>query len=98
MSAAVAKYEAWADEIRAQLASYAKLRKQVRYFPLFAVMTAPVGFCWAAWVALAIFFAWISLWGTTLYITYMRTWQFKEELARTRLEVGRLREEEARSA
>jgi hypothetical protein len=91
MNDAAAKYDAWADEIKGQLDAYSKLRKQVRLFPLFAFVTAPIGFLWAPWVALAIVGAWLSLWGTTLYITYMRTWQYRNELTRTRAEAERLR-------
>jgi hypothetical protein len=95
MTTSAAKYDAWAGEIRGQLEAYAKLRKQVRFFPLFAFLTSPIGLFWAPWVALAIFGAWLSLWGTTLYITYMRTWQYKNELANTRAEAERLRAAEA---
>jgi len=86
-----AKYEAWEAEIQTQLDAYTKLRKQVRFFPLLAIVTAPLGFFWAPWVAAFIVLAWLTLWGTTLYITYMRTWQYRNELATTRAEMARLR-------
>ncbi len=85
------KYEAWAEEIKKQLEAYVKLRRQVRYFPLLALLTAPIGFIWSAAVVFMIAFAWLSLWATTLYITYMRTWQYKNELLKTYDEVERLR-------
>jgi hypothetical protein len=91
MDEPIAKYEAWETEIRRQLDAYTKLRRQVRYFPLIALATAPLGLFWAPWVCVVIVLAWISLWGTTLYITYMRTWQYRNELATTRAEVARLR-------
>jgi hypothetical protein len=91
MAESAEKYEAWEGEIRGQLEAYTKLRKQVRFFPLFAVVTAPMGLIWAPWVAALIVLFWLSLWVTTLYVTYMRTWQFKNELADTRAEVARLR-------
>jgi hypothetical protein len=91
MTEPIAKYEAWEAQIRGQLDAYVKLRKQVRYFPLIAFATAPIGFFWAPWVAIAILLAWLSLWATTLYITYMRTWEYRNELATTRAEVARLR-------
>jgi hypothetical protein len=93
MDEAVAKYEAWAGEIKGQLEAYAKLRKQVRYFPLFALLTAPFGLFASPAVAFMIALAWLGLWGTTLYITYMRTWQYKAELQKTYDEVRRLRED-----
>jgi hypothetical protein len=91
MSDSATKYEAWEAEIVGQLAAYTKLRKQVRLFPLFAFVTAPLGLVWAPWVAVAIVLAWLTIWATTLYITYMRTWQYRNELATTRREVARLR-------
>ena len=33
---------------------------------------------------------WLTLWGTTVYITTMRTWQYENELALTRAELSRL--------
>jgi len=91
MNDSIAKYESWAREIEGQLAAYTKLRQQVRFFPLFALLTAPFGLFKAPWVAILIFFAWLSLWATTLYITYMRTWQYRNELEKTRDEADRLR-------
>jgi hypothetical protein len=91
MAEPAAKYEAWEAEILGQLEAYTKLRKQVRFFPLLAVLTAPIGLFWAPWAAALIVLAWLSMWATTLYITYMRTWQYKNELAITRAEVARLR-------
>jgi hypothetical protein len=90
---AASKYDDWAGEIEAELERYAKLKHGVRRYPLFAVLTAPLGFFVAPWVALAIFLAWIALWATTLYITTMRTWQYRAELRETRAEALRIREE-----
>jgi len=95
MTESVARYEAWERELKAQLAAYVRLRKQVRYFPLFGVVTAPLGFFWAPWLAVSIFFAWVAIWGTTLYITYMRTWQYKNELAQNRIDMAEVRRLEA---
>jgi hypothetical protein len=78
------KRAAWAAEVEAQIGRYAILRKQVRYFPLIAVLTAPLGFIWAPWVAISIFLGWLSLWGTTLYITHMKAWQYRQELLQLR--------------
>ena len=39
----------------------------------------------------------IILWITAIYITYMRTWYYQNELTRTRYEIDRLAEDEARS-
>jgi len=86
-------YEAWAKQLKTQLEAYKKLRRQVRYFPLFALVTSPVGFFWSRSVAFVICLAWLSLWVTTLYITYMRTWQYRNELAQTYLELERVRAE-----
>jgi hypothetical protein len=90
MSDAVEKYEAWAGEIQKQLATFAKLRRDVRFFPLFALLTAPFGLFWAPWLGVAVALVWLTLWGTTLYITTMRTWQYENELALTRAELSRL--------
>lgn len=91
MTAATEKHEAWAAEIRAQLARYATMRKQVRFFPLFAVVTAPFGFFVAPWLALMILIGWLSLWATTLYITHMKGWQYKQELQQIRADIAQLR-------
>jgi hypothetical protein len=89
----LASYEAWVEQIRKQLDSYKKLRRDVRYFPLFAAVTSPIGLFWSRAAAFVICLAWLSLWGTTLYITWMRTWHYKMELEKTLDEVARLREE-----
>jgi len=86
------KYEAWAGELKQQLETYEKLRRQVRYFPLFALLTSPLGFLRSPQAAFVICLAWMSLWATTLYITYMRTWQYRTELRKTNQEVLRLHE------
>jgi hypothetical protein len=91
MSEAAAKYEAWAAQIEGQLEVYKKLRHQVRFFPLFAVVTAPLGFLWGTGLVVMIAVAWLALWATTLYITSMRTWQYKNELLQTYGEIERLR-------
>ena len=85
------KYEAWAAEIEKLLANYAKLRRQVRYLPFLALVTAPLGFIWSSAVAFMIALSWLAIWATTLYITYMRTWQYKKELLLTYDQVERLR-------
>jgi hypothetical protein len=85
------KHEAWAAEIKAHISRYAQLRKQVRYFPLLAFVTAPVGLFWAPWVAIAVFLAWMSFWGTTLYITHMKAWQCRQELQQLRADVAAFR-------
>ncbi len=61
-----ARHEEWILDIRKQLEAYAKLRQQVRYFPLFGVLTAPFGFFVSPFVALLILVAWLSIWATTL--------------------------------
>jgi len=91
MEDAAAKYEAWAEQLRKQLAANAKLRRQVRFFPLFALVTSPVGLLVAPWLTASIALAWILLWGTTLYITYMRTWEYRNELSSALAEVDRIR-------
>jgi len=89
-----AHHEAWLLQIQQQLAVYAKLRRQVRYFPLFAALTAPLGLVASPIVALVIFLAWMSIWATTLYITWMRTWQYSLELADMRADLRRARRAE----
>ncbi len=86
-----AKYEAWEAQLQAQLDAHIKLRKQVRFFPILAIVTAPLGLFVAGWFAGFIVLFWLTIWATTLYITYMRTWQYRNELASTRAEVARLR-------
>ncbi len=88
----VEKYEAWADEIRAQLERYKVLRKQVRHLPLIALLTAPFGLIWSPSIAFMIALSWLSVWGTTLYITSMRAWQYRNELTKTYEEIERLRQ------
>jgi hypothetical protein len=88
VTTSVDRHEAWAAEIKAQLGRYATLRKQVRFFPLFAVVMAPVGFIWAPWVAISIFLAWMGLWVTTLYITHMKAWQYRQELRQLRADAA----------
>jgi hypothetical protein len=85
------KYEEWAEQLKAQLASHKKLRRQVRYFPVFAIVTSAIAFVWSHTAAFVICLAWFCLWATTLYITAMRTWQHKIELTDTYSEIERLR-------
>lgn len=84
MASASENQEAWIAEIKEQLVRYAALRRQVRFFPLFGFLTAPIGLFWAPWVALSILVGWLSLWVTTLYITHMKGWQYRLELEQLR--------------
>ena len=87
----LADFDATGAQLQAQIEGFAKLRRQVRFFPLFAVVTAPLGLFYAKWAAGAIVITWLSFWSATLYITWMRTWQYKGELKRIRSEAARLR-------
>jgi hypothetical protein len=92
MEELIPKYEEWVTSLEAKLDGIARERRQMLYVMLASLVIAPVGFFWSGLVALAIAFLGVLIYGTTIYITEMRRYQWKVELTKTRDELERLRE------
>lgn len=87
------KYEEWIRSLQAKLDGIPRERRQMLYVMLVSLVIAPVGFFWRAMVAFAIAFLGVLIYVTTLYITEMRKYQWNVELAKTRDELEKLRED-----
>jgi hypothetical protein len=81
-------YEMYEKHLGEQLQGFARLRRQVRWFPLFAVLTGvPVWIATQALFGAAVIVVWLIFWGATLYITAMRSWQYTGERKRIQGEI-----------
>jgi hypothetical protein len=83
-------YEAEVVRLEDTSARLRKERAGAKWWLVLLVL-APVGFYFGPFVAFAIFFASIGLWGITLYLTSVRLTERSYELARCREELERLR-------
>jgi hypothetical protein len=88
----VEKYEAWAQKLEQNIVDMARQRAwSWAYLVGGAVLGAGV-WTFQHFVAGAIFTLGVILWITAIYITYMRTWYYQNELKRTRYELERIAE------
>ena len=88
----VPKYEEWVRRLEANLEGLERERRNMKRVLIVATVVSPLGFIWNKWIAIAIFSTGVILFGTTIYITSMRKYQYKAELKRTLAEIDRLRE------
>jgi hypothetical protein len=88
----LAKYEAWAARLEQNIAELARQRRT--FFGIFfgAVVVSALGFFFGWWLGVATIATGIMVCVAGVYITTTRTWEYERELARTRLEVKRLKE------
>ncbi len=92
-------YRAYEEELAVQLDGFARMRRQVRLFPVFAVITGVgVAIAWKLLFGVALAAIWLIFWGATLYITEMRGWQYKGERKRLLDEIAELQKEEEPTA
>ncbi len=81
-------YQAYEKTLGEQLEGFIRLRRQVRWFPLFAVITGvPVGLFTKGIYGAAVVLVWLIFWSSTLYITAMRSWQYAGERKRIQREI-----------
>ncbi|HEY2516062.1 MAG TPA: hypothetical protein VGI39_34560 [Polyangiaceae bacterium] len=94
----VAKYEAWAARLEKSIGELSRQRRT--FFAIFggAVVVSFLGFFFGWWLGVATIATGIMVCVAGLYITTTRTWEYERELARTRLELRRLKEGESSSA
>jgi hypothetical protein len=84
-------YRAYEKTLGEQLEGFTRLRRQVRWFPLFALVTGiPVGIFSKGIYGAAVVLVWLIFWVSTLYITAMRSWQFAGERKRIQVEIRAL--------
>ncbi len=86
----LSKYEAWAAKLEANILEMARQRRwSWAYLGGGAIAMAAV-WRFHHFLAGALLTLGVILWITAIYITYMRTWFYKNELTRTRDEIDRL--------
>ena len=87
----IAKYEAWAARLEANIATLTRQRRS--YFKIFfgAVVLSAVGFFFGAWLGVGTLATGIMVCAAGLYISTTRTWEYQRELARTREEIAHMR-------
>jgi hypothetical protein len=84
-------YQAYEKTLSEQLEGFIRLRRQVRWFPLFAIVTGvPVGLFTRGIYGAAVVLIWLIFWSSTLYITAMRSWQYAGERKRIQREIQEL--------
>ena len=88
------KYEEWIASLESKLDGIKRERRQMLYVMLVCLVISPIGFYWRTMVAFAIAFLGVLFYVTTLYITEMRRYQWKVELAKTKDELEKLRSDE----
>jgi hypothetical protein len=89
----VEKYQAWVARLEQNIAELARQRRT--FFMIFfgAVILSSLGFFFGWWLGVATIATGIMVCVAGLYITTTRTWEYEKELARTRLELKRLKSE-----
>ena len=81
-------YRAYEKTLGEHLAGFVRLRRQVRWFPLFALLTGlPLALATSAFYGGAVVVVWLIFWSSTLYITAMRSWQYTGERKRIQREI-----------
>jgi hypothetical protein len=76
-------YRTYEKTLGEQLEGFVRLRRQVRWFPLFALLTGvPVALTTTVFYGAAVVVVWLIFWSSTLYITAMRSWQYTGERKR----------------
>jgi hypothetical protein len=90
--AQIAKYEAWAKKLEENIVEMARQRAWSWAYLIGGVVVGGVVWQFHHFVAGSIVTLGIILWITAIYITYMRTWYYQNELKRTRYELERLAE------
>jgi hypothetical protein len=92
-------YQAYEKTLGEQLEGFVRLRRQVRWFPLFALLTGvPVGLATKLFYGAAVVLVWLIFWSSTLYITAMRSWQYTGERKRIQREIRELERAAAASS
>jgi hypothetical protein len=91
-TAQVEKYEAWATKLEQNILDMARQRAWSWAYLAGGAAVGAVAWRFNHFVAGSILTLGIILWITAIYITYMRTWYYRNELTRTRYELERLGE------
>jgi hypothetical protein len=90
--AQLARYQSWATQLEGNIEDMARQRRWYWLYLGAGALVGGVGWQFQHFFGGAAFALGLILWSTGLYITYMRTWYYKNELARTRVEIERLLE------
>ena len=88
----IAKYEAWATKLEENIVEMARQRAWSWAYLVGGAVVGAAVWRFHHFVAGSIVTLGIILWITAIYITYMRTWYYQNELKRTRYELERLAE------
>src|SRR5262245_3283144 len=88
--AQLVKYESWAAQLEGNIEDMARQRRWYWLYLLGGLVLGAVGWHFHHFFGGAIVALGLILWSTGLYITYMRTWYYKNELTRTRIEIEKL--------
>jgi hypothetical protein len=90
--AQVDKYEAWAAKLERNIVDMARQRAWSWAYLAGGAVVGAIVWRFHHFVGGSVFTLGVILWITAIYITYMRTWYYQNELARTRYELERLAE------
>jgi hypothetical protein len=88
--AQLAKYESWAAQLEGNIEDMARQRRWYWLYLAGGVVVGAIGWQFHHFFGGAAVTLGIILWSTGLYITSMRTWYYKNELTRTRIEIEKL--------
>ncbi len=92
VDAQIVKYEDWAAKLAENIEDMARQRRWSWAYLTGGIVAGGIGWRFNHFFGGAAFTLGLILWATALYITYMRTWYYQNELARTRLEIEKLLE------
>ena len=86
----LAKYQSWAAQLEGNIRNMARQRRWMWLYLAGGIVFGGIGWQFHHFFGGAAFTLGVILWSTGLYVTYMRTWYYKNELARTRIEIEKL--------
>ena len=87
LDAQITKYESWAAQLQANVDDMVRQRKWSWAYLGGGIVLGAIVWRFHHFVGGAIVTLGIILWITAIYITYMRTWYYQNELKRTRYEI-----------
>jgi hypothetical protein len=90
VDAQITKYEDWAARLEANIEDMAKQRRLSWIYLLAGVLLGGIAWRFHHFFGGALVALGIILWITAIYITWMRTWYYRNELTRTRAEIDTL--------
>lgn len=93
VNAQITKYESWAVQLSSNIEDMARQRKWSWAYLGGGVVLGAIAWRFHHFVGGSIVTLGIILWITAIYITYMRTWYYQNELKRTRYEIEKLLDE-----